>query len=106
MESWIEEVHVIQYQTTWCWDFPGGLVVKNLPANADLWSGKVPHAAGQLSPCASTTEACTPYSPCPTAREATAISPLNAIREEPPLTTTGESLQATVKNPCATTKTQ
>ena len=31
--------------------FPGGLVVKNPPANAgaigfDPWSGKIPHAAG------------------------------------------------------------
>ena len=41
--------------------FPGGAVVKNLPANAgghgfDPWSGKIPHAAEQLSPCATATE--------------------------------------------------
>ena len=37
--------------------FPGGSVVKNLPANAgEPWSGKIPHAAEQLSPCATTTE--------------------------------------------------
>ena len=41
--------------------FPGGTVVKNLPANAEdtgvsPWSGKIPHAAEQLSPCATTTE--------------------------------------------------
>ena len=40
---------------------PGGAVVKNPPANAgdtgsDPWSGKIPHAAKQLSPCATTTE--------------------------------------------------
>ena len=42
-------------------DFPGGAVVKNPPANAgdhrfNPWSRKIPHAAGQLSPCATTTE--------------------------------------------------
>ena len=43
-------------------DFPGGLVVKNLPSNAEdagLIPGlgtKIPHAIGQLSPCAATTE--------------------------------------------------
>ena len=43
------------------WDFPGGAVVKNLPANAgdtgfEPWSGKIPHATEQLSPSATTTE--------------------------------------------------
>ena len=38
-------------------DLPGGTVVKNPPANAGdtgsiLGAGRVPHAAGQLSPCA------------------------------------------------------
>ena len=39
-------------------DFPGGPVVKNPPANAGFgsWSGKIPHAAEQLSLCATTTE--------------------------------------------------
>ena len=41
--------------------FPGGTVVKNLPANAgDMgsipWSRKIPHAMEQLSPCTTTTE--------------------------------------------------
>ena len=41
--------------------FPGGAVVKNPPANAgDMGSspgpGKIPHAAEQLSLCATTTE--------------------------------------------------
>ena len=41
-----------------CWDFPGSPVVKNLPSNAaDAGSipgqgTKIPHAMGQLSPCA------------------------------------------------------
>ena len=43
-------------------DFPGGPVVKNPPYNAGdtgLIPGlgsKIPHATGQLSPCATTTE--------------------------------------------------
>ena len=47
-------------------DFPGGPVVKNLPANAedmDLISGpgtKIPHAIGQLSQWAATAEAWVP----------------------------------------------
>ena len=40
---------------------PGGPVVKNLPCNAGdagsiNWSGEIPHAAEQLSPCTTTTE--------------------------------------------------
>ena len=43
------------------WDFPGGSVVKNPPANAGVHgfepcSGKIPHAMEQLSLCATTTE--------------------------------------------------
>ena len=39
-------------------DFPGGAVVKNLPGGHRFkpWFGKIPHAAEQLSPCATTTE--------------------------------------------------
>ena len=43
--------------------FPGSAVVKNPPASAgarvraEPWSGKIPHAAEQLSPCATTIEA-------------------------------------------------
>ena len=45
-------------------DFPGGPVVKNLPSNAgDVGSNlgrgtEIPHALGQLSPCATTRETC------------------------------------------------
>ena len=43
------------------WDFPGGTVVENLPANAgghrfNPWSRKIPHATEELSPCTTTTE--------------------------------------------------
>ena len=43
-------------------EFPGGPVVENPPSNAGDagsipgWGTKIPHAAGQLSPCATTTE--------------------------------------------------
>ena len=43
-------------------DVPSGPVVNNLPANTEDTgsipvSGRFPHAVGQLSPCATTTEA-------------------------------------------------
>ena len=44
------------------WDFLHGPVVKNQPSNAGDtgsipgWGTKIPHATGQLSPCAATTE--------------------------------------------------
>ena len=45
----------------WARGFPGGAVLENPPANAgDIrfhpWSGKIPHAAEQLSPCTTSTE--------------------------------------------------
>ena len=49
-------------QKRYCGGFPGGPVVRNLPANAgDTGSipglgAKIPHATEQLSPCATTTE--------------------------------------------------
>ena len=59
-------------QTEQSWDFPGGTVVKNLPANAGdtgsipgpgrshmLWSNYT-HEPQLLSPRATTTEACVP----------------------------------------------
>ena len=46
-------------------DFPCGPVARNLLVNAgdtgsNPWSGKTPHASGQLSPCVRTTEVCVP----------------------------------------------
>ena len=43
------------------WDFPGGPAVRNLSANTgdiglNLWSGKIRHAIGHLSPHATITE--------------------------------------------------
>ena len=69
----------------WQRSFPGTPVVKSLPSQWGVhrfepWSRKIPHDAGQLSPCSAKWEA-------------------QAPREEPPLTTTRDS-------PCAATKTQ
>ena len=57
--NWLKTICLIKITFL---DFPGGLVVKNLPTNAgfDPWSGKIPCATGQISPCTTTTEACTP----------------------------------------------
>ena len=59
------------HQNIWSRGFPGGPVVKNLPCNAgDAGSipgqrTKIPHAAGQLSPQATTTElVCLNYRAC------------------------------------------
>ena len=68
------------------WNFPGGTVDKNPPANvgggygSSTWSGNIPHTVGQLSLCALSTEpalvSCTywslcTYSLCSATREAT-----------------------------------
>ena len=56
------------------WDFPGGPVVKNPPSNAGdagLIPGrgtKLPHATGQLSPRAATTEHTRPGADTPRER--------------------------------------
>ena len=56
------------------------------------WSGKIPHAVGQLSLCATTTVSWVPQSPCSITREATAMkSPCAANREQPSLAVTRES---------------
>ena len=72
-------------------DYPSGPVIKNPPCNAgDVGSipglgTKMPHAMGQLSPCAVTTELTT-----------TLDRPCNATRD----------LHDAMKIPCAATKTQ
>ena len=55
-------------------------MVKNLPASAgdvdgfNPLSGKIPHAAEQLSPCTTTVEACVLWSPCATTAESMCCS--------------------------------
>ena len=65
-------------------DFPGSTEVKNPPASAGFepWSGKIPHAAEQLSPCATTTEPGL-QSPRATTTEASAPT-AHAPQEKPP----------------------
>ena len=46
---------LILFQKIAAGDFPGGAVVKNPPADGGD-TGSIPHAAEQLSPCATTTE--------------------------------------------------
>ena len=74
----------------------GGVVVKNLPVTAgghgvEPWSGKIPHATEQLSPCTTITEpthhkywSLCAYSPCSTTREANAMrSPCTTTKSSP-----------------------
>ena len=97
-------------------------MVKNLPSNAgdtgsiSGWGTKIPHAVGQLSPRATTTElarlnarARVPQTTEPTCSGALAPQ----LERENPHATTREKpvqqqkiLHATVKTPCATTKTR
>ena len=61
------------------------------------WSGKIPHAIEQLSPCTANTEpAC--FTACALQREATAMrNPRTKSREQPPLAETSKSLSAARK---------
>ena len=57
----------------------------------DPWSGKIPHAAEWLGPCAAATEACSPWSSCSATRETTARrSSGTTAREQPLFTATRE----------------
>ena len=85
-------------------DFPDGLAVKNLPVNAgDMGSIpglEIPHAVGQLSPWATTTDP-QALEPMLRYREATAMrSPSTAARMQPPLTTTRKSLLEATETQC------
>ena len=82
--------------------FPGGAVVGNLPANAgdtgfEPWSGRIPHAAEQLGPWATTTE---PARLEPVLRNGgghDSERPAHRDEEWPPLTTAGESPRTETK---------
>ena len=106
-QSWcfpqrVASTSLCQYPQWWL-----SLVVQRLRTHLRMqgtwfnsWSGKIPHDSGQLSPCATTTEACMPWSPCSRTREATTVrSPRTATGEQPPLSATRES-------PWAASKTQ
>ena len=75
---------------TYTQGFPGGAAVKNPPANSgdtepgfEPWSGKIPHAAEQLSPWATTTEPAL-QSPQATTPEARAPGAHALQQEKPP----------------------
>ena len=84
--------------------FPGGVVVKNLPANArkehrfEPWSGKIPHAVEELSPCTKTTEPAL-YSPCATTIEA-CMPTAHAPQQEKPLQWEACARQPRVASTC------
>ena len=59
---WACDVEILKREILKCVvDFPGGPVIKNLPANCrghgfNPWPGKIPHAVEQLSLCATNPE--------------------------------------------------
>ena len=93
------------------WDFPGGAMDKNLPANAgdcgfNPWSGKILHAAEQLSPCSKITE---PTIQSLWAENAEApASRTHALQQEKPMYYNGAQplLPATRESPRAAITTQ
>ena len=58
MKSWMFVEYELNVPQNVFRGFPGGPVVRNLPANP--WSKKISLATRQLSPCAATTEAGAP----------------------------------------------
>ena len=84
-------------------DFPGSLMVKNLPYNAGdmgLIPGqgtKIPHATGQLSPCATTTEPMHPGACAPQLKKRKKSKIHTPQQEE-------RSPHTTTKSPCTATK--
>ena len=82
--------------------FPGGAVVENLPANAgdtgsSPWSGKIPHAAEQLGPCATTTEPARLEPVLRNKRGRHSERPTHRDEEWPLLAATGESPRTETK---------
>ena len=82
--------------------FPGGAVVENLPANAgengfEPWSGRVPHAAEQLGPCATTTEPAHLEPVLHNKRGRDSERPTHRNEEWPPLAATRESPRTETK---------
>ena len=82
-----------------CADFPGGAVVENLPANAGDTgsSGKIPHAAEQLGPWATTTEPARLEPVLRSKRGRDRGRPAHRDEERPPLAATRESPRTEMK---------
>ena len=74
-------------------------MVENLPANAGFepWSGKIPHAAEQLGPCATTTEPACLEPVLLNKRGRDNERPAHRDEEWPPLTATRESPRTEMK---------
>ena len=84
------------------WGFPGGTVVRNPPANGrDAGSnpglGRSHMPPGQLSLCATTTEALEPESLYSMGEATATRGPRTKTKEYPLLSTTRESLQTATK---------
>ena len=85
-------------------DFSGGPVVKNPPANAgehgfNSWSGRIPHAAEQLSSQATTTESACPTACAPQWEKPPQREIPHCNKERPPLTATREKKTCGNKHP-------
>ena len=82
--------------------FPGGTVVESLPANAGNtgfkpWSGRIPHAADQLGPWATTTEPARLEPVLRNRRGRDSERPTHHDEEWPPLAATRESPRTETK---------
>ena len=82
--------------------FPGGAVVENLPANAgghgfEPWSRRIPHAAEQRSPWATTTEPARLEPVLRSKRGRDSERPAHRGEQWPPLATTRESPRTETK---------
>ena len=82
--------------------FPGGTVVENLPANAgghgfEAWSGKIPHAAEQRSPCTTTTDPARLEPVLRNKRGRDSERPAHRDEEWPPLAATRENPRTEMK---------
>ena len=98
-EGGSETAHLIKEKAG---GFPGGTVVENLPANAgghgfETWSGKIPHAAEQLGPLATTTEPARLEPVLRNKRGCDSERPVHRDEEWPPLAATRESPRTETK---------
>ena len=100
--SSIKENRIAECQKVRERGFPGGAVVENLPANAGHTGsspglGRFPHAAEQLSPCATTTEPVHLEPVLHNKRGRDTERPAHCDEERPPLAATRESPRTETK---------
>ena len=85
-------------------DFPAGAMVKNPPFREqgfDPWSGKIPLATGQRSPCATTTDRMCLEPVLCKRRSKDSEKPAHHKQRTAPLTTARESPHAAAKTQCS-----